>query len=56
MKIARGQTLITKRANDVIPVLGDGLSYQKADIIPFEAGDEEVLRVKFQEGGYDEHI
>ena len=56
MKIARGQTLITKSANDVIHVLGDDLSYRKADIVPFEVGDEEVLRVKFQEGDYEDHI
>ena len=56
MNISRSQTLISKSANDVIPILGDSLAYQKADITPFTAGDEEVLKVKFQEGGYDDHI
>ena len=44
MKITRGQTIITKSANDIIHVLGDGLNYQKADIVPFQAGQEQVLR------------
>jgi len=56
MRIARSQTLITKSANDVIHCLGDGLAYQKAEVVPFQAGVEDVLRVKFQEGGYEDHI
>ena len=47
---------MTKSANDVISLLGDGTQYQKACVETFMAGGEECLRAKFNEGGYLEHI
>ena len=56
MKIERPQTLVTKRANDVISLLGDGLQFKKVEIDSFMAGAEVCLRAKLCEGGYLDHI
>jgi predicted GIY-YIG superfamily endonuclease len=55
-RIDRPQTLVTMCPNDVACLLGDGLNYTKADVDPFTAGNEDVIRVKFREGTYKDNI
>jgi predicted GIY-YIG superfamily endonuclease len=55
-RIDRPQTLFTKDPNDVACLLGDGQHYSHAAVEPFMAGNQPVIRVKFREGSYQDHI
>ena len=48
--------MITQSGNDVISLLGDDIQYKDVQFENCMAGEDELYRLKFQEGHYDEHI
>ena len=56
MSLDRAQTIVTKSANDVVCLLGDGIQYKNVQMDDFVIGDTQWYRVKFHEGFYDEHL
>ena len=56
IKIDRPQTMLTKSANDVVCLLGDGVSFHDVQLDSFILGGQEWWRAKYHEGDYADHV